>query len=126
MKLTIACAVISLYFFSCTAPEIRFIPGKSRSEEQLKKLLAEQPTYQFSGSSETQIKDTLSAVNLAESYIFEIYGRDNIISQRPYEAYFYQNCWVIEGSLPEYTTGGTFMIILDASNGGVVNITHGK
>lgn len=126
MKLTISCAIISLYFLSCSAPTMRFIPGKSRSEEQLKTLLSEQTTYQFSGSKETQIKDTLTAVNLAESYLFEIYGRDNIISQRPYEVNFYQNCWILNGTLPREMKGGTFTIILDASNGGVVNITHGK
>jgi hypothetical protein len=77
------------------------------------------------------IKDSATAIKVVEPIIFNIYGKDNIIKQRPYEVHFLDNFWVINGTLPKpkgniITVGGTFLIIMDSRNGVILKISHGK
>ncbi|HNI44451.1 MAG TPA: YbbC/YhhH family protein, partial [Chitinophagales bacterium] len=72
------------------------------------------------------IKDSLTAINVAEPILFSIYGKDNITKQRPYEVYFKDNYWLITGTLPSGWKGGTFLIIIDSRDCKVIRISHGK
>jgi len=72
------------------------------------------------------IKDSSTAINVAEPILFSIYGKNNITEQRPYEIYFIDNYWVLTGTLPKGSAGGTFLIIIDSRNSKVLRITHGK
>jgi hypothetical protein len=63
---------------------------------------------------------------MVEPILFSIYGKDNIITQRPYEIYPIENYWVITGTLPNGMLGGTFLIITDARDGKIIKLTHGK
>ncbi len=61
-----------------------------------------------------------------EPQLFPIYGKENVTNQRPYEAYFVNGFWYVAGTLPHHTVGGTFEIIVEAQNGRVWKLTHGK
>lgn len=66
------------------------------------------------------------AIAVAEPMLFSIYGKENIISQRPYEVYLVDGVWYIGGTLPKDHDGGTFEIMVEASNSRVLALTHGK
>jgi hypothetical protein len=104
----------------------RIILGKSNAEQELKSLLAGKSQHNVIDNKTIIIKDSSTAINVAEPILFSIYGKDNIIKQRPYEIYFIDNYWVLTGTLPKGWVGGTFVIIIDSRNSKVLRITHGK
>ena len=71
------------------------------------------------------IKDSLIAVAVAEPILFGIYGKDNILEQKPYIIHHIDHYWMISGTL-HYDVGGTFFIIIDAKDSKVIRLTHGK
>ena len=75
---------------------------------------------------DTLIKDKETAITLSESILFKIYGKDNIINQRPYEIYNIDGYWFLSGTLPKGMLGGTFLIIINASTGQVIKMAHSK
>ena len=104
----------------------RNILGKTNAESELKTALNDKTQHNYIDNKRIIIKDSLTAVNVAEPILFSIYGLDNIKSQRPYEIYFIDNYWVISGTLPKDYVGGTFLIIIDGRDSKIIKITHGK
>jgi hypothetical protein len=72
------------------------------------------------------IKDNLTAIKIAEPILFKVYGKEKIISQKPYKTELNNKTWIIRGSLKEGEIGGTFLIIIDATNSKIIRLTHGK
>jgi hypothetical protein len=72
------------------------------------------------------IPDKQTAVAVAEDILFKIYGKDQIISEKPYNVDFVDGYWILSGTLPEGYLGGVFLIILSAKDGKVIKLTHGK
>ncbi|MDJ1468873.1 NTF2 fold immunity protein [Cytophagaceae bacterium DM2B3-1] len=97
-------------------------------EEYARKFLAD--VQQGKGSLLSQVipivRDKETAIAIAEAVLFKIYGKDQIIKQRPYEVYQIENHWVLFGMLPEDTKGGVFEIAIDAQDGRIVGLIHGK
>lgn len=104
----------------------RIILGKNYAEKELKEVLTNNADHNIVDNKELIIKDNLTATNVAESILFEIYGKNNIERQKPYEIYLIEKYWVISGTLPKGYKGGTFLIIIDATNSKILKITHGK
>lgn len=104
----------------------KFIPGKSNATERLKMALSDTPQHNLVDNRIVIIKDSLTAISIVEPILFGIYGKDNIINQRPYESYFIDNFWIISGTLQKEYLGGTFLIIMDSRDCRLVKITHGK
>jgi hypothetical protein len=104
----------------------RSVLGKSHAEKELKLALSKESQHNVINNKSVLIKDSSTAINVAEPILFSIYGRENIESEKPYETYLIDNYWVIAGTLPEDSKGGTFLIIIDARNSQVLKITHGK
>ena len=100
--------------------------GKSYAEQELKSALAGNSQHNVINSKTILIKDSVTAISIAEPILFSIYGKDNITKQQPYENYLIDNYWVISGTLPKNYLGGTFLIIIDARDCKIVRITHGK
>jgi hypothetical protein len=75
---------------------------------------------------DTVIADKETAIIVAEAILFKIYGKDKITKQRPYEINQIDNYWVLNGTLPKNMLGGTFLIIINSTNGQIVKLTHGK
>jgi hypothetical protein len=72
------------------------------------------------------IKDSVTAVAIVEPVLFNIYQKENILGQRPYEVYHLDHYWVVSGTMPKESLGGTFLVIIDDRNGKLLRITHGK
>jgi len=72
------------------------------------------------------LPDSIIAMQVAEPILFRTYGKKNILPQRPYEVYLIDQYWVIQGTLPRGSKGGTFLLILDARNSRVIELTHDK
>ena len=104
----------------------RTILGKSYAEQELKSVLSGKSQHNVIDNKTIIIKDSSTAINVAEPILFSIYGKNNITEQRPYEIYFIDNYWVLTGTLPKGSAGGTFLIIIDSRNIKVLRITHGK
>ncbi|RIJ34014.1 NTF2 fold immunity protein [Pontibacter oryzae] len=75
---------------------------------------------------EKVIKDKPTAISVAEEMLFSIYGKENIVRQRPYESHLIDGYWVLNGTLPKDWVGGTFLIIINSTDGKVIKLTHGK
>ncbi|RZK31002.1 MAG: hypothetical protein EOO61_18565 [Hymenobacter sp.] len=67
-----------------------------------------------------------TAIAVVEPLLFNIYGARNIIKQRPYEVYLINGFWHIAGTLPKGYEGGTFEIIIAATDSKVIFLSHGK
>ena len=104
----------------------RSMLGKSYAEQELKSALTDKLQHNVINNKTLIIKDSLTAINIAEPILFSIYGKDNITKQRPYETYLIDNYWVIGGTLPKEYIGGTFLIIIDSRDSKIIRITHGK
>jgi hypothetical protein len=66
------------------------------------------------------------AIAVVEPLLFSIYGEEEIRRQRPYKACFIKGFWYLSGTLPTGWKGGTFEIIVEAQNGRIWHLTHGK
>jgi hypothetical protein len=65
-------------------------------------------------------------ISIAEPILFELFGKEDIISSRPYEAYLFEDYWIMMGTLPSGMKGGTFTIAINQKTCEVIGITHGK
>ncbi len=121
--MTLLLPVFSTYGQS---PKDRTILGKVYAQEELNATLADTKGHNVVDHKTILVKDSLMAVTIAEPLLFSIYGKDNIIQQRPYETYSIDGYWIIIGSLLKNHKGGTFLLILDARDSRILKITHGK
>jgi hypothetical protein len=72
------------------------------------------------------IRDKETAIAVAEPILFGIYGREQIVNERPYTIQKTGPYWCMEGHLKEGMDGGIFRIQIDARDGRVVGLIHGK
>jgi hypothetical protein len=118
---------LSFVSFSCTQTNNnRTTFERINAENQLNNAFGNQNQHNLIDNKRIIIKDSLTAINVAEPILFGIYGKDNIINQKPYEIHLIDNCWILSGTLPKNMVGGTFLIIIDARNSKIIKITHGK
>lgn len=75
---------------------------------------------------DTLIKSPSTAIAIAEPLLFDIFSKDQILSERPYEVYLINGDWYIAGTIPKGWKGGGFEIILGANNGEIIRLTHYK
>lgn len=104
----------------------RITLGRSHAENELKITLANEKNDNVINNESLLIKSKDLAVKIAEPILFDIYGRHNIIEERPYEIFLIDKYWVISGTIPLNSKGGTFLIIIDARNAKIMRIIHGK
>lgn len=77
--------------------------------------------------TEKVIPDSKTAVNVAEIILFKIYGEENIIKQRPYNINYFEDYYIINGTMPkDLAIGGTFLIIISSKDGKIIKLTHGE
>lgn len=100
--------------------------GKEYAQQELRTALKDKRQDNFVDSKRIIIKDSLTAISVAEPILFGIYGKDQITNQRPYEIYFIDNYWIINGRLSGKCSGGVFLIIIDSRDSKIVKIIHGK
>jgi hypothetical protein len=100
--------------------------GRSHAENELQVALSDTTLHNIMNLDSFIIRKANVAISVAEPILFSMYGKENIINQRPYESYQIDKYWIISGTLPKGSAGGTFLIILDARNSKVIRLTHGK
>jgi hypothetical protein len=101
----------------------RTVLGEQYARQQVLSLVKEMPRKT---STKPLLPTKEIAVATAEPILFNIYGKQHIIQERPYEAYLINGYWYISGTLPKGYEGGTFELIMGADNGRVVHLTHYK
>jgi len=72
------------------------------------------------------IPDSKSAVNIAEKILFEVYGKDNIKEQRPYNLVLQNGYWILNGTRQKPMIGGEFLIIMNSKDGKIIELIHGE
>ena len=75
---------------------------------------------------DTLIKNKTTAISVAEPILFDVFGKDQILSKKPYEIYLLEGYWYISGTIPKGHKGGGFEIILKAKNAEIIRLTHYK
>src|ERR1700733_2919528 len=84
-------------------------------------------TNMFGQKHSTRINDTVSLIKYVEPILFETYGKEHILAEKPYIVFFKEGIWIADGSLPDrFTKGGTFHIEVRARDGKVIKIIHYK
>ncbi|WP_165822238.1 NTF2 fold immunity protein [Hymenobacter edaphi] len=98
--------------------------GEQEARKRLQQGLRIEKIYPASAARQIATAD--EAIAAAEPVLFEQYGRENILSQRPYEGYLLDGFWFIQGTLPAGgdVVGGTFEIAFTAKSGRIVHLTH--
>lgn len=102
----------------------RWIGNKEYAKEQLEIALENK-------ADTTKMKVKLfpkeeNAINYAEIVLFELYGKDKIEFEKPYQIYLIDDYWIIFGTLPKGYKGGVFELVFDSWNGKVLRVSHGK
>lgn len=129
MKYTRTYCLLTLSLLALTAlgqaKNDSLLPGKLYAQQELKAALNDNP-HNVIDNKTIVIKDSLTAIAVAEPILFGIYGKDKITKQKPYGVYFIDNYWIISGTLPTGYVGGTFLIIIDSKDSKIIRVTHGK
>ena len=99
-------------------------PGFEHAKSELKDALTSKNKRQI--LTDTLISDKETAIAISEAILFKIYGKENIIKQKPYQINKIDEHYIINGTLSINKKGGTFLIILSAKNAQVIKLTHGK
>jgi hypothetical protein len=73
--------------------------GEKIAKEELDRFLKDSSCNLFKG--EVLIKDEQTLIKIAEPILFNIYGEIQIVSERPYETYLFDDYWLMMGTLPE-------------------------
>lgn len=119
--------ILAIYLLACKQTvSDRLILGRDYAEKELKSALSDTTRHNVINSKTLIIKDSVVAITIAESVLFEIYGKTNITNQKPYEIYHINNYWLLTGTLPKGRDGGTFLLIMDDRNSQIIKLTHGK
>jgi hypothetical protein len=101
----------------------RTVLGEQNAKKAIKKAVVDKDYKPF---YDTLITDKTTAIAVAEPILFKIYGKKNIIDERPYECYLINGYWYISGTLPKNRKGGVFEIIINSKDGKVIKLIHGK
>lgn len=73
------------------------------------------------------VGDTTTAIRLAESILFKIYGSDAIIDESPYQVNLINGYWIINGTVPANKKDTpSFQIIIDANDGKIIDLIRGN
>jgi hypothetical protein len=67
------------------------------AESELKLALRDKEQHNALNFVKTIIKDSLTATSVAETILFSIYGKANIVKQKPYKIHQIDNYWILWG-----------------------------
>ena len=127
IKYLLLFSLVSFAFSNCKKNEMsRSFLGKSFAQAELKSALDNNVEQNLIDNKKLIVRNSLTAIAIAEPILFGLNDRENIEKQKPYEIFLIDNHWILSGTLPTNKDGGTFLIIIDARNSKVIKITHGK
>ena len=93
--------------------------GEEYARTRIEEVLADTAPmkyYQEQYEKQILIGDEITAIKTVEPILFRNFGKEQILSERPYQAFKVDHYWLIKGSFPDVPgmKGGTFEIIIDA------------
>ena len=106
--------------------EVKSLERQKIYEECIDSIIIDREAFNEVDRKKILIKDEKQFIRIVEPILFDIYGKERIIGERPYEGYFAKNYWIISGSLTPGVEGGVFMAIMDARNCEIIRIEHGE
>ncbi len=106
--------------------EVKSLERQKIYEECIDSIIIDREAFNEIDRKKILIKDEKQFIRIVEPILFDIYGKERIIDERPYEVYFAKNYWIISGSLTPGVEGGVFMAIMDARNCEIIRIEHGE
>lgn len=112
-----------MFAFSCTQKSGVYLEN---NDSEYAKSELKSATIENEILVDKVISDSQTAVDIAESILFKIYGKKNITKQRPYNVNLIDGYYIINGTLPKFSFGGTFLIIISSKDGKIIKLTHGK
>lgn len=118
--------VVFAMFFITACKNNRYLMTEEEARAVAEKTLADTSYDNFIHPDRLLITTRELAISVAEPILFSVYGEDNIKDERPYAVYNIGNNWIMSGSLAKDHDGGTFLLVMDATNGRIVRIIHGK
>jgi hypothetical protein len=122
--------VLFLFFLALTvsaqSKTDRDTLGEKYARAALKNALTDSTQHNVISKTRILLDTKEKAIKFAEPILFDIYGKKEIESEKPYDIYFIDNYWIISGTLPENAVGGTFLVIIDSHDCKILRITHGK
>lgn len=133
-------AFVTFFIFACNSPtstvntkeiaeqsnepEAHEILGEANARKQMREAL-EGKGERFPW--DTLIKTPSTAIATAEPILFNAFGKERILNEKPYEVYLLDGYWYIGGTVPKkYNKGGAFEMIFNARNGKIIRLTHYK
>jgi hypothetical protein len=126
MKNIVSCTfTLSLIIFSCFDLYCQ-TNSDSLNRAIIKESITDKSLHNVLNLNKPIIKDSITAISVAEPILFGLYGKKTILSEKPYSIHHIDNYWMISGTLPKGSLGGTFLIIIDEMDCKVIRITHGK
>jgi len=75
---------------------------------------------------EGYVPDAATAIKIAEAIWMPIYGEETSKGERPFAAQLANGVWIVQGTLPEGSDGGTAYAEISKETGRVLNVTHFK
>ncbi|MGQ7944414.1 NTF2 fold immunity protein [Flavobacterium sp. WC2509] len=115
--------IILLFSLNCNSQNKNNILEREYAKRELKNAL-QYPKFDNRIDNKTNIiTDSIIAIKVAEPVLFNLYGKEHIEKQKPYEIIFVENYWIIFGT---NKSNGNFLIIIDARNSKIIRIAHGE
>lgn len=125
-KLVIIFSFVLLNSYIANAQDNRIYLGKKFAQKELDLALAIENENRNYIDEKPLIKDEEMAIQVIEPIVIGKYGKERIDLQKPYEVYKIEQYYIITGTLPGGSIGGTFVIIIDEKNARVLHLKHYK
>ena len=130
--------------FGCSRDSLgRIFVGKEIAKKELAKFITNpdakpKPDYL---KGRVLIKDEKTLISIAEPILFQLFGEKNILSEKPYEAYLFDDYWIMRGTMKALPppvllsngalritvqNGGTFTIVINRKTCEIIGLTHGE
>ena len=72
------------------------------------------------------VPDAQTAIKIAEAVFIPIYGEENIKNERPFRATLKNGIWIVTGTLPGETLGGSAVASIAKDTGRIIGVGHYK
>ena len=93
------------------------------AEEYLKDFRTEGEVLKYI-PPEGYVPDKKTAISIAVAVWEPIYGKEQIAGEAPYQANLVDGVWVVSGSLPGLSIGGTAKALIKKDTGEILQVIH--